>query len=99
MSHATVKALSQSEVRALVQDCIDSGIQIGGPTIDELADQFAPESLLQIIRRRGFPVRLSASGDGVDFDDDIPLWLANALAIYGSQILELMRAEFLGVWR
>jgi hypothetical protein len=94
-----MKALSNDELRALVRSAVEAGIPICGPTIDELATDFAADSLLAIARRRQFPVWLSRDGDGVEFEVDVPLWFAVALQMYESAVVELMRVGFLGDWR
>lgn len=94
-----MRKLSRDELRALVQTAVDAGIPICGPTIDELATDFAADSLLAIARRREFPVWLSRDGQRVEFEVDLPLWFAMALRIYESAVVELMRVGFLGTWR
>ena len=69
------------------------------PTPDELAEYFAPESILMIVRRRGFDIRLNADGTCIEASDEIPVWLANAITIYGDDLIALMRDQFLGDWR
>jgi hypothetical protein len=68
-------------------------------TCDELADDFAPQCLLDIARRRGFPVWLSQDRKRVEFELDLPHWFVMALRIYESDLVELMNVGFLGDWR
>jgi hypothetical protein len=70
-----------------------------GPTVDELANDFAPDCLLDIARRRNFPLWLSQDRAHVEAEVDIPVWFAAALQIYESELVELMRLGFLGNWR
>jgi hypothetical protein len=73
-------------------------MRISEPTID-LSQDFAVESILAIARRRGFHIHLDDNRERIIFDDLIPVWLATAITIYESELVELMRAEFLGVWQ
>lgn len=70
-----------------------------GPTIDELANDFAPDCLLDIARRRNFPVWLSQDREHVEFEVDVPHWFAVALKVYEPDLVELMNLGFLGDWR
>jgi hypothetical protein len=90
---------SDEKLRQLLQDAIDRGIEVRGPTVDELVEYFTAPCLLQLIRLHSFDVWLSDDGRRIEFDDSIPVWLANAIVIYGADILEHMQADFLGGWR
>ena len=92
------RVVSPDELTTILQDCIDRGIPVREPTIEERVELFAPEYLLQIARRREFDIRLNSDGIIV-FSDEIPLWCADALSIYRDEILQLMEDEFLGSWR
>jgi hypothetical protein len=70
-----------------------------GPTADELANDFAPESLLDIARRRNFPVRLSQDREHVEVEVDAPFWFVIALQIHEPDLVDLMKLGFLGNWR
>jgi hypothetical protein len=70
-----------------------------GPTIDELANDFAPDCLLDIARRRNFRVWLSQDREHVEFEVNVPHWFAIALKVYEPALVELMKLGFLGDWR
>ena len=82
----------------MLQAAVAAGHAICEPTYDELATVMAPESLLAIIWKRQHRVRLTLDRQRVDFADDVPAWLADAIRIYERQIVELMQDEFLGSW-
>jgi hypothetical protein len=67
-------------------------------TVNQLAEAFTPEFLLALSRRRDFGIRLSADQTRVELDDDCPIWLGNAVALYESELVELMNVSFLGPW-
>jgi len=71
---------------------------LADPTVD-VAEHFRGEAILAIARRREFHIHLDAAGERVVTDDSIPVWMANAITIYGGDLIALMRAEFLGDWR
>jgi hypothetical protein len=65
----------------------------------ELADVFPAESILRIVLRHGYDVRLSAHGERIEHADDVPVWLCCALTLFRFEILALMRRRFCGDWR
>jgi len=92
------RVISQDELRELLQSSIDAGIPICAPTVEELATVMAPESLVALIWRRNYGVRLSPDRESLDYDDDIPVWLFFALAENEKEIVALMRDGFLATW-
>jgi hypothetical protein len=90
---------SREKLRRLLQGAIDRGIEVRGPTVDELVEYFTAPCLLQLIRLHSYDVWLSDNGQRIEYGDSIPVWLANAIALYGAEILEHMQADFLGTWR
>ena len=90
--------ITTEQLRALILDAIAKGKEVRGPTLDKLANEFAPQSLLNIARRRDFDVRLSEDGQRPELGDEIPLWFARAIWMHEADILELMHDRFLGNW-
>jgi hypothetical protein len=96
---ATSRFVSSDELGNVLRDAIDRGIAFRAPTYDELATEMLPQSLLSIIRYRGFAVRLSSDGRSIAFSNSIPDWIKHALHIHFDEVLELMNVRFLGEWR
>jgi hypothetical protein len=92
------RPISQAELSEMLHAAVAAGNTICEPTFDELATVMAPESLLAIIWKRQHRVRLTLDRQRVDFADDVPAWLADAIKIYETHLVELMRDEFLGSW-
>ena len=68
---------------------IDRSIRVRGPTVDEVLQHSTAPCLLQLIRLHGYDVWLSDDRQRIEYDDSIPVWLANAIAIYGAEIPDL----------
>lgn len=89
---------SLEQLRAIPRSSTAADVPVCAPSVDELATVMAPESLLAIIWRRSYGVRLAPGRRSLDFDDDIPVWLFFALARHEREIVELMNHGFLATW-
>jgi len=61
-------------------------------------ENFPAESILWLIRQRGYDVHLAGDGRSIVYTG-LPGWLADAIALNYWELCPLMQADFLGRWR